>query len=241
MTKTKGKTSASEQVVDLLLARIHSGELRPGDRLPVEREFAAQLGVSRVPLREAISALGAMGIIRRRQGDGNYVAAIPPETLGRILHTYLVLDDTLATDLFEARSLIECAAARLAGRNATETDISMLQQQADAMAPEVEAYIAGQRSLEEMLQSDDRFHLLVASAAHNAFYLQFVHTLHTAGTDMGLYESAYGSRPERYRESLQYHRELVQAIAAHDEALAEAIMRQHIESIRDITEKEASV
>lgn len=237
----KERTSASERVVDLLLERIHSGELRPGDRLPVEREFAAQLGVSRVPLREAISALGTMGIIRRRQGDGNYVAAIPPEVLGRILHTYTVLDDTLEKDLFEARSQIEGTAARLAGRHATEEDIAGLRRQVADMATEVEAYIGGRRSLTDMLQADDRFHLQVAAAGHNAFYLQFVHILHTAGTDMGLYEAAYGQQPARYQESLAYHRALVDAIAAHDEALAEDTMCRHIESIRDITEKEASL
>ncbi len=239
MAQMKGKPSASERVVNLLLDRIHSGELRPGDRLPVEREFAAQLGVSRVPLREAISALGTMGIIRRRQGDGNYVAAIPPELMGRILHTYMVLDDRLERDLFEARTQIEGSAARLAGRNADQEDISALRQQVADMAAEVEAYIDGQRSLADMLQADDRFHLQVAAAGHNAFYLQFVHILHTAGTDMGLYEAAYGRQPTRYRESLAYHRALVDAIAAHDETLSEDIMCRHIESVRDITEKEA--
>ena len=57
------KTSVSQQVVDYILGQIDRGELKRGDRLPVEREFAESLGISRVPLREAIAALTAMGVV----------------------------------------------------------------------------------------------------------------------------------------------------------------------------------
>ena len=74
MPNTIQKTSVSRQVADHILELIERGELKRGDRLPGEREFAESLGISRVPLREAISALSLMGIIEKRHGEGNYIA-----------------------------------------------------------------------------------------------------------------------------------------------------------------------
>ena len=136
------RSSVSQQVVDYVLDCIDRGELKQGDRLPGEREFAERLGISRVPLREAISALSALGIVEKRHGDGNYIAGFSPAILGRILHTYTVLDYSLAGDLFEARSVVEGAAARLAARNARTEDIAALRQDVDRMEADIPAYNA---------------------------------------------------------------------------------------------------
>ena len=230
------KTSVSQQVVDHILGRIDRGELRRGDRLPGEREFAEELGISRVPLREAIAALTAMGVVERRQGDGNYIAGSSPESLGRILRTCAILAHGLAADLFEARALVEGAAARLAARNALPEDVDALYEEIGRMEEAIPAYIRGEKRLADMLELDDLFHLRCAAASHNQFYIQFVNTVHTAGADMGLYERAYGRHPEKYRDSVDFHRRTADAIAAGDEDGAEDAMREHIESIRETTE-----
>ena len=231
------KTSVSQQVVDYVIGCINRGELKQGDCLPGEREFAESLGISRVPLREGISALAAMGIVEKRHGEGNFIAEFSSDVLGRILRTYTMLDHTLANDLFEARSLIEGAAARLAARNATERDIAALRDQIAQMEVDVPAYVKGERTLNYMLKQDDLFHLQCAAASHNEFYIQFTNIMHTIGTDMGLYENTYGRTPEKYYTSLDFHHKLVDAIAAGDEQLAQDIMGGHIESIRSNTEK----
>lgn len=230
------KTSVSQQVVDYILGRIDRGELKSGDRLPGEREFAESLGISRVPLREAISALSAMGVVEKRHGDGNFIAEFSSDVLGRILHTYTMLDHTLSNDLFEARSLIEGAAAQLAARNATESDIAALRETLAQMERDVPAYVRGEKDLAYMLKQDDLFHLLCAAASHNEFYIQFINIMHTIGTDMGLYEDTYGRDPEKYYVSLDYHHRLVEAIANRNEQAAHDIMHHHIESIRSNTE-----
>ena len=232
------KTSVSQQVVDYILGQIDRGGLKRGDRLPGERDFAESLGISRVPLREAIAALTAMGIVEKRQGDGNYIAGFSPDALGRILRTYTMLDHTLADDLFEARALVEGAAARLAARNATDEDVEALYEEVGRMEEAIPAYIKGKKRLADMLTLDDLFHLRCAAASHNQFYIQFVNMVHTTGTDMGLYERAYGRHPEKYYDSVDFHRRLTDAIASRDEDTAEDIMREHIESIR--TEIEGS-
>ncbi len=230
------RTSVSQQVVDYVLARIDRGELKQGDCLPGEREFAESLGISRVPLREGISALAAMGIVEKRHGEGNFIAEFSPDILGRILRTYTVLDHTLSADLFEARSLVEGAAARLAARNATEQDIAALQELNRQMEADVPAYVAGACTLAHMLKQDDLFHLQCAAASHNEFYIQFVNIMHTIGTDMGLYEDTYGKDPEKYYVSLDFHQRLVDAITAKNETAAQDIMCHHIDSIRSSTE-----
>ena len=231
------KTSVSQQVVDYILGQIDRGRLKRGDRLPGEREFAESLGISRVPLREAIAALTAMGVVEKRQGDGNYIAGFSPDALGRILRTYTMLDHTLADDLFEARALVEGAAARLAARNATDEDVEALYEEIVRMEEAIPAYIKGEKRLADMLTLDDLFHLRCAAASHNQFYIQFVNIVHTTGTDMGLYERTYGRRPEKYYDSADFHRRLADAIANRDEQSAEDIMRDHIESIRINTEE----
>jgi len=230
------KTSVSQQVVDHILDCIDRGELKRGDRLPGEREFAESLGISRVPLREAISALSAMGIVEKRHGDGNFIAEFSSDVLGRILHTYTMLDHTLSNDLFEARALIEGAAAQLAARNATPADIRALREIVSQMEEDVPAYVKGEKDLTYMLRQDDLFHLQCAAASHNEFYIQFVNILHTVGTDMGLYESTYGQDPEKYYVSLDFHHRLVEAIVGGDEQSAHDIMRHHIDSIRSNTQ-----
>lgn len=232
------KTSVSQQVVNHVLDQIEQGELKPGDRLPVEREFAESLGISRVPLREGISALSALGIVERRQGDGNYIAGFSPDILGRILRTYTLLDGSLADDLFEARSVVEGAAARLAARNATAEDIDAMEADIQAMEEAIPDYIDGKKRLHDMLRLDDLFHLRCAAASHNEFYIQFVNIVHMAGTDMGLYEKTYGRQPEKYYDSVKFHRRLVDAIRSRDEILAQEVMCRHIDSIRTNAEAE---
>ena len=232
MTTPIQKNSVCQQVVNHVLDMIEKGKLKPGDRLPVEREFAESLGISRVPLREGISALSALGIVEKRHGDGNYIAGFSPDILGRILRTYTLLEGTLADDLFEARSVVEGAAARLAARNATDEDLAAMENDIAAMEAAIPDYIEGKKRLGDMLQLDDLFHLRCAAASHNEFYIQFVNIVHMAGTDMGLYEKTYGRQPEKYYDSVKFHRQLLDAIRSRDEVLAQEVMCSHIESVR---------
>lgn len=70
------------------------------------------------------------------------------------------------------------------------------------------------------------------------FYIQFANIVHTAGSDMGLYEAAYGRERERYYESVDFHRQVVDSIAAGDAPQAEAVMCRHIRAIRTHTRQE---
>lgn len=226
------RASISQQVADHILGRIDRGELRPGDRLPGERDLAASLGISRVPLREAISALCVLGILEKRQGNGTYVAAFSPRTLGRILRTCAMLDDDLSGNLFEARMAVEGTAVRLAAQNAAPEDLQAVARRLAEMEQAVPAYVRGEMELADMLALDDLFHLQCAAASHNQFYIQFVNIVHAAGSDLGLFEAVYGRDREKYYESLRDHRAILDAISAGDGPRAEAAMADHIRSIQ---------
>lgn len=230
------RASISQQVVDYILDCIDKGELRPGERLPGERDLAASLGISRVPLREAISALCVVGILEKRQGDGTYVAVSPSKALGRILHACTMLDDSLSGSLFEARMTVEGAAARLAAQNASSEDVDALWAALAEMEEAVPTYVRGEKGLGDMLALDDLFHLQCAAASHNQFYIHFVNIVHAAGSDLGLYEAVYGKDREKYYGSAADHRRVLDAIAAGDGRRAEQAMMDHIRSIQANTE-----
>ena len=119
------KQSMSAQVIDHILGQIESGELKPGDKLLNERDFAEQLGISRVPLREAMCALTALGILTTRQGDGTFVNHFNEGMLGRILYIYTILDEISSGDLMELRIALEAGTAAAAAARRTDEDLEL--------------------------------------------------------------------------------------------------------------------
>src|SRR5438270_6992589 len=107
--------SVTDDAIDKIRERIVSGAWGPGDRLPKESELAAELGLSRNSLREAVRALSQLRVLEVRQGDGTYVSSLEPdlllETTSFVTH---LLQDHTVVELFEVRRLLEPAAAALA-------------------------------------------------------------------------------------------------------------------------------
>jgi len=109
--------SLTDQVVDGVKRMILTGELRPGDRLPVEKDLAAALGVSRGSLREGVRALAVLGVLDVRQGAGTYVTSLDPRVLFHPVGFAVDLqEDELARPFHEVRRVLEVEAAALAAR-----------------------------------------------------------------------------------------------------------------------------
>ena len=110
--RTPRAPRVTEGAIDKIRERIVSGAWGPGDRLPKESELAAELGLSRNSLREAVRALSQLRVLEVRQGDGTYVSSLEPglllESTGFISH--LLLGDT-EIELYEVRRILEAAAA----------------------------------------------------------------------------------------------------------------------------------
>jgi GntR family transcriptional regulator, transcriptional repressor for pyruvate dehydrogenase complex len=217
-----GSRAALRTLVAREIERLVEGrQLKPGDRLPPERELARILQVGRSSLREATATLVARGLLTVKRGHGVYVAERPPTVDG----TRLTADDL--RQLFDMREIIEVAAAGWAAAAAGDEDVAALR--ATVRALDAEA-TAGQPDVERLQELDTDFHLLIAAMARNRFLEQMTHLLHqwlAAGMEATL------QVPGRVQRSRRSHLRVARAIARHDVEAARAAMLEHVREVRE--------
>lgn len=154
----------SDSVAHAIELRILEGALKPGDRLPAERELSEELGVSRPSLREAIQKLASRGLLHSRQGGGTFVADALGETMSSPWSHMLGEHPDLQNDLLEMRCVIETQAAEWAAIRATPADIQRL---LNAVAA---AKSAGDTAdAAAAADAEFAFHQALSDAAHNVF------------------------------------------------------------------------
>src|SRR5215813_12495747 len=112
-----------QRVVARIVDLISTGNLRPGDRLPPERELVEIFSISRPSLREAMRALSTLGIVESRHGGGTFVTDLDARTLLAPLDFFLQLSQVNLDDTFESRRIIEIEIVRKAANKATKADI----------------------------------------------------------------------------------------------------------------------
>ena len=154
---------AFEEVTAQLRQRVIHGHLKPGDRLPPERELSLELGVSRPSLREAIQKLASKGMVQSRQGGGTYVTDRLESSFFDPWQDMMGAHPNLREDMLEFRRMLEGQAAEWAAERATEADLTRLDQ---AFATLAEAFAAD--DLERRSSADIAFHQAVGEASHNA-------------------------------------------------------------------------
>jgi GntR family transcriptional repressor for pyruvate dehydrogenase complex len=153
----------SDAVAASLERRILEGSLKPGDRLPPERELSIELGVSRPSLREAIQKLASKGMVQSRQGGGTYVTDRLESTFFDPWQEMMGAHPNLREDLLEFRRMLEGQAAEWAAERATEADMMRLGQTYGALN---EAFVRNDLDLRS--KADIAFHQAVGEASHNA-------------------------------------------------------------------------
>ena len=116
--------SVSDKVVQKIIDRLARRELKPGDKLPSEAVMAAELGVSRIALREGLKALAAKGLIVTRHGEGSFINQYSPKLLSDTLFNLSLLNDGPLLEILQLRKLIETEAARLCASNATAEELA---------------------------------------------------------------------------------------------------------------------
>src|SRR6476659_6457944 len=157
---------STEQVVAHVRGLIERGSLRPGDRLPAERDLALQIGVSRPTVRAGLRALSAMGVVHARHGSGNYIPDSP--TLGSEPLSFLAaLHGFTRDEMYEARRILEVGGAGLAAERATDDQIATI-------AEEVTGMFASLDDAQAFLIHDIRFHRAVAAASGNPILASLV-------------------------------------------------------------------
>lgn len=143
--------AVTDEAIEKIKEMIVSGALRPGDRLPKESELAAELGLSRNSLREAVRALSLIRILDVRQGDGTYVTSLDPQLLLEAMSFVVDFhrDDTVL-EFLAVRRILEPAATAMAAHRIGEEELETLSAQLDALGP--------QPSVEELVACDLEFH-----------------------------------------------------------------------------------
>ena len=227
-SRRPGAARLADSVALQLEQRILEGSLKPGDRLPSEREFALTLGVSRPSLREAIQTLALKGLLTTRHGGGTFVT---DRLVAQFLDPWqqmLAGNPLLHRDLLEFRQMLESQAAAMAADRATDVDIAAL----DAAHARLEqAY--ERDDLAQAIETDVAFHQSVAEASHNAMIghltLSLMRLIHGHVSTNLEYLHA---RPQRWNQLRAQHHAIWQAIRNHRPAEAAHAAREHIEFVR---------
>lgn len=214
---TKMAADRVAHVVDHLEQRIFSGEFKPGDLLPAERELSAELGVSRSVVREALGKLDSLGLVQRRQGSGTRVA---PPTTAPALKTFQRMfqsGDVDLNDLTEARLPLEIAMVRIAAQRRTDEHVRKLEQQQAILQDE-------HLDVESHLRADEAFHAILAEAAGNPMFGMLLEPVQL------LRHEPYRKHYDEYqlRQAHAEHQAILDAIRNRDAGAAEAAVRSHL-------------
>lgn len=131
------KTRLYEEIIKQLIELIKKGTLKPGDKLPPERELAAQLNVSRTAIREALRSLETMGFIESRVGGGTFIKEITLDNVIDPFSTFLAQDKKLIVELIDVRLLLEVEMARLAALEINDEKVAMIEKSLNLMDEEI--------------------------------------------------------------------------------------------------------
>ena len=207
------------QVVDHIRAMIESGALKPGDRIPPERELARKLQISRASLRTGIGYLAALGVMKIKHGIGTFVADGPPEFGRASLSLIGALHGFQSWQLFEARILLESGLAALAAERGREEHHA-------ALAEEVAEMFASMETPGEYLIHDVMFHRVIAQASGNPILAAIMESVTSS-----MYDSRRKTveRSTDLRDSAAMHREIYRAIRMRKAADARRLMEKHLQ------------
>ncbi|HXV99003.1 MAG TPA: FadR/GntR family transcriptional regulator [Anaerolineae bacterium] len=210
-----------KKIATRLLSLIKEKQLRPGDKLPPERELAVMMQVSRPSLREALQALAIMNIIEMRQGDGTYVTSLEPELLVEPLDFVFSLNDSTLLELFEARKIVEVGIVALAAQRITAAEIQDLETC-------LEKSLKASDNPRAFLEADLELHKRIVTAAQNPLLGRFMDSI----SQLGLVSRSRTTEiPGLIKQSAADHQAIVAALKAHDPEAAQQAMLRHLDNV----------
>ncbi len=221
------KTKLYEEVAKQIERLIVEGGLKPGDKLPPERELAEMFQVSRSSLRDAIRTLELTGLLEPRHGEGTVVCDLSADLLVNPLANMLTRKRELVAELLDVRKMLEPPLAARAAAHASPEEIAYLE---DILRRQKEKVRRGELAIEE----DSEFHYTIAMAAKNSVVQKVLDVL------MDLLRTSRERSLQvegRRQRSLAGHLRILKAIRQHDSAAAERAMRRHLKEIEEIVLK----
>lgn len=216
----------SQAIVEQVKMLLRQGRLKPGDRLPSERELCERFGVSRVTVREALRVLEAGGLIEIRVGarGGAFVTSPTSQQIGAGLADLLKLSPLTSTDVTEARQIFELGIIPLVIERATDEDIAALR---EMVATQHAALERGEYTMEMSAE----FHVRVGACTHNPAIEMLVQSFH-GPLLMSLLEAQVVAPLMGHRGS-EEHAAFINAITERDVERAREIMRVHLQRTAD--------
>lgn len=238
--ETMKPAKAAEAVAKHIEGLVLEGSLRPGEKLPAERELAEQLAVSRPTLRDGLHLLQRQGLLIREPGSGVTVAAIGTSLTDPLVKLLGSRPET-TDDYLEFRQVIEGTAAELAARRATEVDLEVITR----CMRRIESHHGKEDSVDEATADAD-LHIAIYEAAHNVVLLHVMRAL-----SQMLRDGVFYSRDKLYSRRgvrdllLEQHAAIHAAIMARDPQAARLAAERHINftrgALKEILEAEARV
>ena len=211
----------SDKVADHMLKAIVSQGLKPGARLPSERELGEHFGVSRTVVREAVKALAAKGLIDVRSGSGLRVAAVDGAAVTESFALFLHGSTIEYAKVHEIRTGLEVQMAAAAAARRTDDDLRVLVQACER----VEASIHDSRLA---ALHDVEFHRAIGSATHNELYVVLLDAMGVALLEV---RRANLGTPRADALTISHHRSILEAIQAGSANAASEAMQLHLEDV----------
>jgi GntR family transcriptional repressor for pyruvate dehydrogenase complex len=217
--RNKVYEEVAKQIERLILKK-----LKPGDKLPSERELAELLQVSRSSIRDAIRGLELMGLVEPRQGAGTIVRERSAELLANPFSGARKRRQELVTELLDFRKMLEPPLAARAATHASAEEVSEME---EILQRQDETQNKGDAAIAE----DAEFHYAIALASGNSVVLKVIDTLMDLLRDTREHSLQVEGRAQK---SLAGHRKILAAIKRRDAEAAKAAMRRHIEDVEEI-------
>lgn len=221
----KLSTSVVKQI-ELLILR---GVLRPGERLPAERELSDKLGVSRPSLREAISELQERGLLSTKAGAGVFVADVLGNAFAPALVNLFAAHEDAVFDYVSFRKDMEGLAAERAAKYGSDTDLKVI----NAVFEKMEAAHPKRNPADEA-RLDADFHLAIIEASHNVIMLHMMRSMYELLREGVFYNRTMLFKHRATRtELLDQHRQINDALQARDSARARKAIEDHLSYVED--------
>lgn len=212
------------QQIELLILR---GILRPGERLPAERELAERLGVSRPSLRDAVAELQGRGLLHTRAGSGVFVSEVIGSAFSDALVELFASHEEALFDYISFRRDLEAMAAERAARHGSDTDLKVI----DTLFRKMEA-AHEKRDPTDEARLDAAFHLSIIEASHNIIMLHMMRAMFDLLQRGVFYNRQMMFRQRATRDDLlEQHRAINEALQARDPGGARAAITRHLDFV----------
>jgi GntR family transcriptional regulator, transcriptional repressor for pyruvate dehydrogenase complex len=217
-----------EEVAEALIDMIKSGQLKSGDKLESVQQLAENFQVGRSAVREALSALRAMGLVEMHQGEGTYVREFDSKMLSLPVYIAVLMKKEDVKNLLEVRRILEVGAVQAAAARRTDEQLAEIKEALDQMEA------ANDQELGE--EADFRFHMAIANASQNELLIGLMNNV----SEMMVTTMRETRRLWLYSEKStldrlwKEHQQIYIAIQAQKGSEAQTLLLKHLKSVEGV-------